>query len=329
MLSFLLFLLTYISIQLFIKNADNFGLIDIPNHRSTHTQSIATGAGMVFGAFFLLALIITHYFIFPELNMHSIYFFLPIVYVIGIYDDFFNITPSTKFLFIVITAVIAYYSGFSIDNVGTCCGHKFSLGLMALPFTVFAITGFTNSLNLIDGLDGLAGSISVIILLSLTYIGYQHADSFMISVSLLLIIVTVAFLLLNWYPAKVFMGDSGSLLLGFTLALLMIYALKYITPTSIFFLGAIPLLDTFVTMYRRIQIKQSIFVADRRHLHHILLKIKKDKKITVILLLLMQVFFSLIFIQVYDKSDIINLLSFVSLFFIFLNLFDPRIEYRE
>ena len=325
----LLFVMTYVGIRLFIKNADRFGLVDVPNHRSAHKKPMARGAGIVFGAFFLLALSIAYVTIFPNVHMHYAYLALLIVYGAGVYDDFADISSRKKFLFIIIAAVIVYYNGFKVDSLGSYFGYDISLGFMALPFTVFAIVGFTNAVNLTDGLDGLAGSISVIILASLVYVGYQHSDAFLIYTSLLLISVLVAFLLLNWYPAKVFMGDSGSLFLGFTMALLSIYALKYIEPTSVLFLGAIPLLDTLVVMRRRKQRKQSLFVADKNHLHHILLKFKKDKMFTVASLLKLQVLFSLIFIQVYNKSDIVNLVLFALLFSIFFNLFDPRMQYRK
>ncbi|WP_297431323.1 glycosyltransferase family 4 protein [Sulfurimonas sp.] len=325
----LLLFVTYVGIRLFIKNAEKFGLVDVPNHRSAHKEPVARGAGIVFGAFFLIALTITCAFVFPELHMHYAYLALLIVYGAGVYDDFADISSRKKFMFIIIAAVIVYYNGFRVETLGTYFGYEFSLGYMALPFTIFAIVGFTNALNLTDGLDGLAGSISVIILASLVYVGYQHSDAFLISTSLLLISVLVAFLLLNWYPAKVFMGDSGSLFLGFVIALLSIYALKYINPTSALFLAAIPLLDTLVVMRRRKQRKQSLFVADKNHLHHILLKFKRDKIFTVSSLLKLQVLFSLIFIQVYNKSDIVNLALFALLFSIFFNLFDPRMQYRK
>ena len=328
-LFFLLLVMTYVGIRLFIKNANRFGLVDVPNHRSAHKEPIARGAGIVFGACFLLALSIASVSIFPNVHMHYAYLALLIVYGAGVYDDFADISSRKKFLFIIIAAVIVYYNGFKVDSLGSYFGYDISLGFMALPFTVFAIVGFTNAVNLTDGLDGLAGSISVIILASLVYVGYQHSDAFLISTSLLLISVLVAFLLLNWYPAKVFMGDSGSLFLGFTMALLSIYALKYIEPTSVLFLGAIPLLDTLVVMRRRKQRKQSLFVADKNHLHHILLKFKKDKIFTVASLLKLQVLFSLIFIQVYNKSNIVNLALFALLFSIFFNLFDPRMQYRK
>jgi UDP-GlcNAc:undecaprenyl-phosphate GlcNAc-1-phosphate transferase len=203
------------------------------------------------------------------------------------------------------------------------------LGYFALPFTIFAVVGATNALNLSDGLDGLAGSLSVVMLACLLFIGITYNDDILICLPLLLMAPLLAFLKFNWHPAKVFMGDSGSLFLGFTIALLCIYALKYINPSSVLFLMAIPILDTLMVMKRRKQRKQSMLVADKNHLHHILLSFKKNKTFTVKSLIKLQIAFGLIFIQVYDKSDLINLILFIILFFTFFNLFDPRISYRE
>jgi len=163
----------------------------------------------------------------------------------------------------------------------------------------------------------------------LLYIGVQQGDSILIYIPIFLISLLLSFLWFNWSPAKVFMGDSGSLFLGFTIALLSIYSLKYINPSSILFLAAIPMLDTLMVMRRRKQRGQSLFIADKNHLHHILLGIKKDKQYTVYTLIKLQILFTLIFVQVYNKSDFINLILFALLFLIFFNLFDPRMAYRK
>lgn len=325
----LLFFVTYIAIKLFIKNASKFGLIDIPNHRSVHKKPIAVGAGIVFSAFFLIIFFLIHYFIPTIPDGNYIYLALFIIYLVGVYDDLFNINAQKKFFFIIMAAAIAYYNGFAIENLGTYFGYKISLGFVALPFTIFAIVGFTNALNLTDGLDGLAASISITMLTSLMYIGYRYSDSFLMVSSLAFISILTAFLLLNWSPAKVFMGDSGSLFLGFVISLLFIYALRYITPTSILFLAAIPLLDTFTVIRRRMQRHQSIFIADRNHIHHILLRYKGDVSFTVVSLFKLQIFLSFIGIQCNNQSDLINLLSFLLLFSIFFALFDPRMHYRR
>jgi len=112
-------------------------------------------------------------------------------------------------------------------------------------------------------------------------IGFINNDNTLMVWSALLISVILAFLILNWHPAKVFMGDSGSLLLGFIIAILSVKALQYVNPVSILFLAAVPILDTLVVFRRRIQRGMSPFTADKNHLHHILNNIKQDEAFTV------------------------------------------------
>ena len=320
------FIVTFFLIRLFIAKASTLGLIDNPNDRSAHTVPIPRGAGIVFGFITLVGMGVFQY-------LHESYYpyafiALFLVYLTGVYDDFYDSSARNKFIFIIIATVIAYLDGFEITSLGNYFGYELSLGYLTLPFTIFAVLGFTNAVNLSDGLDGLAGSISMIILSSLLYIGIEYDDVLLTCLPIIIISTLLAFLYFNWYPAKVFMGDSGSLFLGFTLSLLSIYALKYINPASILFLAAIPLLDTLIVMSRRKQRKQSLFVADKNHLHHILLNFKKNKLFTVYSLAKLQAVFGLIFIQVHDKSDTINLLLFAILFVIFFNLFDPRMRHR-
>jgi UDP-GlcNAc:undecaprenyl-phosphate GlcNAc-1-phosphate transferase len=124
------------------------------------------------------------------------------------------------------------------------------------------------------------------------------------------------------------MGDSGSLLLGFIIAILSIKSLTYINPVSVLFLAAVPILDTLVVFRRRIQRGRSPFEADKNHLHHILNNIKQDKAFTVKMLISMQLVFSCMFLQLHKQDDSLNLVVFFLLFSIFFNLFDPRARRR-
>lgn len=329
LISLLLFLLTYILLRLFIHNAHRVGLIDIPNERSSHKVPVPRGAGIIFGLVFLVGILILKYSSLENINYLYAFLSLLIVYAVGLYDDIYNITFKKKFIFIIIAALIAYYDGFVINSLGNYFGYELYLGYFSVVFTIFAIVGFTNAINLTDGLDGLAGSIAIVMSTGLMFIGLIYEDNILICIPMLLIAPIAAFLMFNWYPAKVFMGDSGSLFLGFTLSLLSIYSLQYINTVSILFLAAIPLLDTLIVMRRRKQRKQSMFVADKNHLHHVILNFKQDKLFTVNTLIIIQVIFTIIFIQVHVESDFINLFLFILLFVIFFKSFDPRAIYRQ
>ncbi|MDQ7042763.1 MAG: MraY family glycosyltransferase, partial [Sulfurimonas sp.] len=182
---------------------------------------------------------------------------------------------------------------------------------------------------LMDGLDGLAGGLSFVMLLTFFSIGFTNNDELMMTLSGLFAVTIVSFLLFNWYPAKIFMGDSGSLSLGFVIAILSVKALEYVAPAAVLFIIALPLIDTFIVMRRRIQRGQSPFKADKNHLHHFLYKTKVNVKFSVILLLYIQLAFSIIGYQLKAQDEILSLVLFGLLLFVFLNLFDQRYIYRE
>ena len=166
--------------------------------------------------------------------------------------------------------------------------------------------------------------VSSIILSALLIIGILNDDQILIVMPTFLLAIIFGFLLLNWNPAQVFMGDSGSLFLGFIISFLSFKALDYVTPSSILFLAAIPILDTMVVIRRRLQRKKSPFVADKNHIHHILYNMKRNKSFTVNTIIMIQSAFALIFLQVLDADDILNIILFLVLYLIFFNLFDPR-----
>ena len=331
-MNYLLLIITFcisiLFIYVFLKFTSKLGFIDIPNERSSHKNITPRGAGIAFTAAALLSILIiepTHFF-----EYIYVYLSIILIFLIGIIDDKIEVSPKLKFLFIFFATILLYQNDIKITYLGDYFGYDLYLNAwLVFPFTFFAITGFTNALNLIDGLDGLAGSISIIILSAFLAIGLQHNDTFIITLASSFIATLLGFLLFNWNPAKIFMGDSGSLVLGFVISILSIKTLEYATPASVLFMMAIPLLDTFIVMTRRIQRGMSPFVADKNHLHHFLYNLKMDVKFTVILLIYIQLAFSIIGYQISDKNNAISLFLIGIMFFIFLNLFDQRLKRRK
>lgn len=148
---------------------------------------------------------------------------------------------------------------------------------IAIPFSILAVVAFTNALNLINGLDRLAGTISIIILSSLWVIGYQNNDHLLMGVTAIIVSTLLAFLVFYWNPARVFLGDSGYLTLGFVISILAKKALDYVNPIVILYLIAFPLFDMLIIMIRRKMYGRSIFYPDRNHGHHVLLGVFKGK----------------------------------------------------
>lgn len=322
------FVLSIVFISLIIKYAQPLRLIDIPNGRSSHKKPIPKGAGIGF----VVAALMTAFLCNSDLMLQNILAVAAVCIVLGtgVLDDIFDLAPKMKLLAILIAVVMIYFDGFAITDLGNYMGYEIILPwLLVLPFTYVSVVGFSNALNLIDGIDGLAGGVSMVILITLLAIGIKFDDTFIVLISASFALALAAFMLFNWYPAKIFMGDSGSLTLGFVIAMLFIKSLEYINPTVVLFITAIPLLDTLSVIRRRLQRKQSIVKADKNHLHHILLSQKQDVRFTAQMLIMMQFVYSVIGYRLIGQGDSWNIIVFAVLFLIYFNLFDPRRRKRQ
>lgn len=325
------FIVSYLFIKIIIKYAKQLGCLDIPNHRSYHCSIIPKGGGIGFMGAFLLSIILFHRDIFIEYW----YIFVAIISImlIGMIDDKKEVSPKLKF--IVIFGGVMFISLFDIkiDHLGFWFGYEVMLPIwISLPFTMFAVAGFTNALNLIDGIDGLAGSISTVIITIFLFIGYIYEDSIIIILASTMLFSLSAFLWLNWNPASIFMGDSGSLTLGFFISILAMLSLKYIHPVATLYIAALPILDTLIVMTRRINDGKSPFEPDKSHLHHIVVKFfNSDVKKSVIFLVILQMLFSIIGLLISNQCGyttlytqtipILALLGFLLLFLFFYLLF--------
>ena len=303
------FLITWIFIKLIIKNALYLGLTDIPNERSSHTKITPRGAGIGFGFSFFISILVFELALFLEYWIVFLAIFM--VFLVGILDDHKDASPRAKFYVIFLATFLLFLDDISIYSLGVFLGFDLKLSYLALPFTMFALAGFTNALNLIDGLDGLAGTISLVILSTFLYIGYINNDNLIVTLCLFSMTSVLAFLIFNWNPARIFMGDSGSLFLGFIISIVAVLSLKYIHPISVFYLTALPIIDTIVVMLRRIRKKISPFSPDKTHIHHILLGFfSKKVKTTVIFLILMQCLFSIAGLMMANSSNKLTLGSY-------------------
>ena len=274
--------ITFLSIPVIMRMAREKELFDIPDGRKLHTRPIASlgGVGIFLG--FLLANLLT-----LSLNFHGEFpFFLAVAVVMfftGLKDDILILSASKKFITqLGAAALIIHFGNVRIDSM-----HGF-LGVYELPEIIsFALSYVTvivviNSFNLIDGIDGLAGSLGV---LTTSIFGIYFLMANMPAYALFAFSMTaslMAFLVFNYNPAKIFMGDSGSLLLGLVNAILVI---KFITVADYsagsfpiessvaigFSILLVPLLDTLRVFGIRIYRGKSPFSPDRNHIHHLLL----------------------------------------------------------
>lgn len=208
--------------------------------------------------------------------------------LIGFWDDLKSLKPWTKFSAQVLVAITAWFMGFRILTSWSPEGTLWSLGILSLPLTVLWIVGITNAFNLIDGVDGLSAGAALFA--ATVMLVPSFGQGLLLSPVLLLALAgsIVGFLRYNFSPASIFLGDSGSFLLGSTLSLLAVeYSCKstaaYAIGIPIVALG-LPVLDTVMVILRRFLNGKPIFIADRRHIHHILIERGLKPRNAVILL---------------------------------------------
>jgi UDP-GlcNAc:undecaprenyl-phosphate/decaprenyl-phosphate GlcNAc-1-phosphate transferase len=274
--------ITYLAIPAIIKVAEEKRLFDMPDGRKLHTRPIASLGGVgIFVGFVLACLLSISNKQHPEFQ----FFFASsiIIFFLGVKDDILILSASKKFLGqIVAAAIIIHFGNIRIDSMHGFLGVHQLPEVLSLIFSYITIIVIVNAFNLIDGVDGLAGSLGMI---TTAVFGFYFLNADMPAYSLLAFSMTgslTAFLLFNFNPARIFMGDSGSLLLGLVNAILVI---KFITvadstlgtfpmESSVaigFSVLMVPLLDTLRVFSIRIYRGHSPFSPDKNHIHHLLL----------------------------------------------------------
>ena len=266
--------------------APRLGLLDSPDaSHKAHGRTVAIG-GWAIALAALIVFALLHVAEIWKLAAGSL-----VALGVGLLDDRFGLSPKTKLLGQVLCAAIAVLIlGWAIQSV-TLFGIEIALGWLAIPFTLFWIVGAINAFNLLDGLDGLATGAAAIIFGATAFIAHQSGNSAVLVLSGGFVGVLVGFLLFNWAPAKVFLGDGGTHFVGYWLAILSIQATQadlsvpHDVPilVSIVLLG-VPIADTAWAIVRRLRERKSILQADRGHLHHRLLGAGLSERTTVLIL---------------------------------------------
>jgi len=191
---------------------------------------------------------------------------------LGLYDDLRGANAWKKFLVQFAVAGLLYYLGFRIDVIANPLGSEIHLGWVSLPFTVFWIVGVINALNLIDGLDGLAGGVALVAITTTFLVSLQRGHPLMMLFTSALAGAIVGFLLYNFNPASIFMGDTGSMFLGFVLSATAIQTNQKSTTAVAVLIPAIalglPIMDTLLAIARRALRGRPLFQADKEHIHH-------------------------------------------------------------
>jgi len=281
-------------IPLISKTAKHIGAMDIPNNRKVHNIPMPRlgGLGIYFG--FLLG-----YMIFGEhsLKMNSILIASFILIITGLLDDIKPLKAKYKLIGQLIAAIIVvFYGGIILENI-SFFDLNIKFGLFSYPITLVFILGCINCMNLIDGLDGLASGISSIFFLTIGLIAYiQGRADISVIITFIMLGSTLGFLVYNFNPAKIFMGDTGSMFLGFIISIITLLGFKSILTSSIIVplcILIVPILDTTCAIIRRKLKGESISTPDKSHFHHQLLRRNFGVKGTVLFIYLITSLFSI------------------------------------
>lgn len=298
MYSYLLALFSTIFIIWFmIPFARRIQLVDRPVGRKQHQGSIPLIGGFaMFLGFTLSALTLSM----PPDDIRSFLFACIVLIVVGVYDDRHEISVRSKFITQLFAALImTSTANHVIYNMGDLFGEgDIMLAGWGIPFTVFIVIGVTNALNMSDGIDGLAGGVSLISFLSMYLLAMEAGRAQEAQILLLFIVVLIPFFIMNApffgkKSARVFMGDAGSMFLGFGLAWYITVLSQgksaVMSPVIALWIFAIPLLDTVSIMFRRMAKGRSPFKPDRDHFHHIFQAAGYSTRKTLIIILLAQI----------------------------------------
>ena len=303
-----------LSITPFIRRLSlKIGAVDEPNNRRVNKVAVPSMGGLAIYLTFFIAI----FFLQPIALETSIPIFIAstIVIITGVVDDIKDIKPIVKILgLLVASVVVIFMNNLTVEKINIPFWGDVSVPLwIGVPFTILWILAITNSVNLIDGLDGLASGVSIISLttigiISLFFLGFGNTHIEVTILIFTLVGAIVGFIPYNFFPAKLYLGDTGSLFIGFMVSMLSLYGLKNITLISllipIVILG-VPITDTVYAMLRRYLNNKPISSADKEHMHHRLMSLGLTHRQTVLFIYMIATIFSMIGL-LYPMSTLIG-----------------------
>ncbi|MBL0500219.1 UDP-N-acetylglucosamine--undecaprenyl-phosphate N-acetylglucosaminephosphotransferase [Aeromonas caviae] len=274
------FIIAFVVLFIFRKIAKKINLVDRPNERKLHQGVIPLVGGISIYITLMLAIWFK-----PELLINSDIYVLcsSVLVMMGAIDDKYDVDYRVRLVVqILISCAMIFAAGLSLKSLGHIFfSYEVDLGPLGYIVTIFAVLGAINAFNMVDGIDGLLGGLTMVTFGALSYIHYADGQLPLARFCLMMVIVVVPYICLNLgFPfgvrKKVFMGDAGSMLIGFSVIWILLQGTQgpkaQMNPVTALWLIAIPLMDMTCIMVRRIRKGVSPFKPDREHLHHICLR---------------------------------------------------------
>ncbi|KRN05957.1 undecaprenyl-phosphate alpha-N-acetylglucosaminephosphotransferase [Liquorilactobacillus sucicola DSM 21376 = JCM 15457] len=315
-------LLSLILTPLIRRLAFKVGAVDNPNTRRVNKIPMPTMGGLAIFIAFNASNFLLLRKQYPTNQVWILFVAECVIVATGIIDDIYELKPKQKIIGITLAALIVYFfahvrmTTLTVPFFGTL-----NLGWLSLPITVIWILAITNAINLIDGLDGLATGVSIIALFTsgLTGFFFLNVTSTFVSIMMFtLVAALIGFLPFNFHPAKIYLGDTGALFIGFMISVFSLYGLKnatFITIVIPVIILGVPITDTVYAILRRVLNKKPISQADKHHLHHRLMEMGLSHTQTVLVIYGIALIFSFISL-LYPISNVVGsiLLTVATLF---------------
>ncbi len=325
--------LSVIFTPLVIKLAHKIKAIDRPGARAVHTRPIPRigGVAIFFSAMSLIILILFlnnalgDAFRNMKLQLLTLFCSSTFIFFIGLVDDLKGLPARFKFLAELLAAGSLCFIGVRISSIAITAQWTLNFGWLSYPVTIFWIVGITNAVNLSDGLDGLAAGISAVTCGVIVVLAVHSGNVIMPFFMLALLGSLSGFIFFNFNPAKIFMGDCGSLFLGFTIASASVLCSTKSSALvglamPVLALG-IPIFDTLFSILRRFLERRSIFAADRSHFHHRLVDLGIKQRHVVITIYVITLLFAGLGMFMMVTRDINSLVIFLCILLLLLLVF--------
>ena len=318
------FLISVILVPITKKIAYHINALDLPDSRKVHKKPMPRIGGLAIFFSFLAG-----YMFYGPLTSQMLSIIIGgfIIVVMGLIDDINPIKARYKLLFQIAAAIIVVVYGELFMSEISIFG---SVILFPAPInyilTVILIVGIMNAINLIDGLDGLAAGVSSIYFLTIGVIAIilNQFGGLDIILAFLMLGATLGFLMYNFHPASIFMGDTGSLFLGYIISVIALLGFRTATFTSLIIpliILAVPIFDTLLAIIRRILKREPIGMPDKEHLHHQLLELKLSPRKTVLIIYAFNIIFAVIsvfYVLEHTQSAIILYIIAMIILFLFV-----------
>lgn len=298
----LIHLLTHLLLPLNIKFSQRFNIIAQPGERRIHKTAIPEAGGLCFAIPIIIAQA-SFGLLSGDSAMGRMLLQLSgvglLALALGLWDDRYESHANYKLLWQLSIGVIMYFIGYRVLFLTNPFGEPFVLGWLSFPVTLLWYLVILNAINLIDGLDGLASGISVIVSAVLLIVGIKEGNDLVITICAFLIAGNTAFLFYNFFPAKIFLGETGALFIGLNIAAIStagssqfkgITSMTLMIPLTVM---AVPLLDVALAILRRLRFG-NIFLADKAHIHHTMLAFGFSQKTISIIVYIVTLLFGLI-----------------------------------